>query len=108
MTMRAVEECPHCHSHNIKKNGNDSEFIQAEARSDKAHGFHAFRRRSLPSGRTSDRCIRADGMSMEEKASGFGEIAGKLGIIGKSLRGSHLYQRSRKGKKQGKEEGTVR
>ena len=81
------------------KNGNDSEFIQAKARADTAHGFYAFRWRSLPSGRTSDRCIRANGMSMEEKASGFGEIAEKLGIIGKSLCRSHLYQRSGEVKK---------
>ena len=40
-----------------------------------------------------------NGMSMEEKASGFGEIAEKLGIIGKSLCRSHLYQRSGEGKK---------
>ena len=81
------------------KNRNGSEFVQVKACSDKAHGFHAFRWRSLSSGRTSDRRIRANGMSMEEKASGFGEIAEKLGIIGKSLCRSHLYQRSGEGKK---------
>lgn len=67
------------------KNGNDSEFVQVKASSNKAHGFHAFRWCSLSSGRTSDRRIRANGMSIEEKASGFGEITGKLGIIGESL-----------------------
>lgn len=67
------------------KNRNDSKFVQVKACSNKAHGFYAFRWCSLSSGRTSDRSIRANGMSMKEKASGFGEITGKLGIIGEGL-----------------------
>ena len=67
------------------KDRNDSEFAQVKACSNKAHGFHVFRWCSLSSGRTSDRSICANGISMEEKASGFGEITGELGIIGESL-----------------------
>lgn len=67
------------------KNRNGSEFVQVKACSNKVHGFHAFRWRPLSPGCTSDRRIRANGMSMEGKASGFGEITGKLGIIRESL-----------------------
>lgn len=81
------------------KNRNDSEFVQVKACSNKVHGFHAFRWCSLSSGRTSDRSIRANGMSMKEKASGFGEITGELGIIKESLCRLHLCQCSSEGKK---------
>lgn len=87
------------------KNRSDSEFFQVKACSNKAHGFHAFRWCFLSSGRTSDRSIRANGMSMKEKASGFGEITVKLGIIGESLCRSHLCQCSSEGNKQKKKKG---